>query len=224
MKLLPSILAALLLVGCSAVPRLRTVDSATRAAIEQQCRARFPGGSWRAVHTIHARMPLGYRSAMIGIAVGSAEQDRLRLVAMAPEGMTLLDAIHHQGRVQLVRAVPPFDRLAFVHGMLADVRMLFFAPQGKPTAVGKLKGGHAVCRWRARDGSVIDVHPRTPEQWGIKRYDPSGSLIRTAWSTGPVQQGFNDRVVLRSHGLGAYTLKLKLLRSARAPPPPRPTP
>lgn len=212
-------LSSALLSACGGVPRLRPVSAPQATALRAECRARFPVSTWQAVHTISFKLPLGNRSALIGVLVGDPKRDVLRLVAMAPEGMTLLDVTWRKGRLTIQHAVPPFTNRHLVAGMVRDVRLLFFAPRGQPRA-GRLPGGAKVCRWHLADGATVDVLPGAAGAWRAHSYTPKGKLARSVRCDAPLRSGFASQVMLRAHGTVGYSLGLRLVRVTRPFPVP----
>ncbi len=227
-----------LLSSCSAIPRLRPASPPEASRLLDRCRARFPTGAWQVVHTIEFRLPLGKRSALLGVVTGDSGRGSVRLVAMAPEGMTLLDVTSGRGTTQVSRAVEPFTRRSLVEGMVRDVRLMFLLPSGQARA-GHLSGGAEVCRWRLADGATVDVvlgqarakgpkrgpkrgqKPGPAAGWELRRYDPKGRLSRSVRCQGQVRSGFTTRVELRAHETVGYTLALRLLRVTAPLRPPR---
>jgi len=205
--------------GCADLPALEPVSPARAQALRARCRARFPRGTWRVVHTIEARLPLGYRTALVGVAAGDTRQRHLRVVAMALEGVTLLDLQVRKGRVTVSRAVPPLDRNGVAEGMARDVELLLFRPPGPPPAGGLLPDGQPVCRYRTPGGAVVDVAPGRGTAWALRRYDADGRLRRIVRARGAAPGRFARRMILRSPGAGGYHLSLRLLRVERNPTP-----
>jgi hypothetical protein len=206
--------------GCADLPALKPVSPARAQALRARCRARFPQGTWRVVHTIEARMPLGYRTALVGVAAGDTRERHLRVVAMALEGVTLLDLQVRKGRVTVSRAVPPLDRNGVAEGMARDVELLLFRPPGPPPACGLLRSDEQpVCRYRTPGGAVVDVAPGRETSWALRRYDADGRLRRIVRARGAAPGRFARRMILRSPGAGGYRLSLRLLRVERKPTP-----
>jgi hypothetical protein len=210
-----------LLASCSAVPRMRPASPPEASRLLDRCRARFPAGAWQVVHTIEFRLPFGKRSALLGVVTGDSSRGFLRLVAMAPEGMTLLDVTSVRGVMKIHSAVPPFTRRSLVEGMVRDVRLMLFVPAGRARA-GRLSGGAAACRWRLADGATVDVllgvgkgqgqGKGKGRSWALRRYDPAGRLTRSVRCEGRGRSGFAGRVILRAHETVGYSLDLRLLR------------
>jgi hypothetical protein len=205
-----AVLGSALLAACGQVPRLRPVPPGDATRLGAQCDARFPRGAWQAVHAIEFWLPGGARSALLGVVTGTPRRDTLRLVALAPEGMTLLDATSRADGVRVRHAVPPFTNRPLVERMVRDVRLMLFRPTGSPS-MGRLPGRGRACRWRQR-GDTIDVLPESGGGWIIHRYDRRGRLDREVRCTGGVRAGFAARVVLKARGAMGYGLTLRLLR------------
>jgi len=156
--------------------------------------------------------PLGPGSPLIAASLADPAHDRFRAVLMAPEGITLLDATFSGRRTKVHRALPPFDRTEFRHGLLLDYRLLFFGPRGSPTEFGQDQVGRMVCRWRQANDAVTEVVlPRTGG-WIIRLYSPQGSLEKLVVAKGPVKRGLASWMKLRTMGPGGYSLEFRLLR------------
>jgi hypothetical protein len=203
----------LLLGGCAALPPLRAAPPAERAALEAQCRACFPAGSFRQVHTIQARLPMSHRAALVGVTVGDVPGRRLRIVAMALEGMTLLDAISEQGRLRTLRAVPPFDRAGFQAGLFRDVALLLLPPDGLPARVGRSRSGHPVCRYGTAGGGTLDVSLTAPGRCDLALRDRRNRRHRDATLERPAGDPWAKALRLTARGTLGYTLRLERLEA-----------
>jgi hypothetical protein len=201
--------------GCSALPRITLVHTpAERAAITQACRRTFPQIPWSATHAIDARLPLGQDALLVGATRMDAET--LRAVLMSPEGIVLFDATSRGDVITVHRALPPLDGPSFAEGLVGDVRQTFAAPVGPPTAVGRTEGGTAVCRYQAGDGKTTDVEVDGGAPKRIRAFDGS-SVVREIQLVGSADDGFYPEVVLRTPGMGGYTLKMRLISHEPAP-------
>ncbi len=143
-----------------------------------------------------------------------AEARTLRLTMMSPEGFVLVDAGWTDGRTEIHRAVPPFDDLALVEGLVADLRLLFLPPASEPDGVGRPETGTALCRYRPGPEATVDVIPN-PDGWEIRRYY-NGRLHRTIRAT-DLEDGIARRITLTGHGPLGYALRLTLISARKVP-------
>jgi hypothetical protein len=209
-----ALLAGLLaLSGCAALPPIRSVPAAEHPSLQARCRACFSAGSFRQLHSIQARLPLGNRAAMVGVTVADVPGRRLRLVAMAVEGMTLLDALAEPGRLRLLRAMPPFDRRSFVAGLFRDVSLLLLPPEGAPARVGRSPGGHPVCRYRQADGGTLDVTIPSPGRCDLALADRRNRRHRQATLVRTEGDPWARTLRLTARGALGYTLHLERLEA-----------
>jgi hypothetical protein len=118
------------------------------------------------------------------------------------------------------RAVPPFDSGDIAEGLMEDIRLIFFKPEGILTASGFTESGSSICRYRRNDGMDVDVIVFTEGGWEINQYDPLFGLhrsIKAEFSAGHEPMGMNDRIPerlkLTAHGFLGYKLSLDLIES-----------
>ena len=132
-----------------------------------------------------------------------------------------LDAYYDQ-KVVINRGIPPFDSMDFVRGMVDDIKLMFFKPEGSLVESGISGDGSHVCRYINDAGSVIDVITNSGCDWKIRRYNPGGTLIKTV-KTGHCkmvagssnQIGFPGRIELVSRGINRYALAFELQEAKR---------
>jgi hypothetical protein len=201
-----SALLALGPAGCGSLPAL--VPANDPAA----CPAIFLEGRWQMVHAIEAAYPDGTHGLLVGVTVFSSQDRVLDCILMTAEGFVLFEAAD-AGRVQVRRAVPPFDRPGFAAGLLADVRLVLLAPKGTPTA-GRTADGQTVCRYRSAGGGTTDIAAE-PEGWRLTCFDANGRRKRTAIMQAPAAGGAPERITLQAHGPAAYRLSLNLISATR---------
>jgi len=130
------------------------------------------------VHAIEVHAAGKIRSAVIGVTVADPLARSLSCAIVTAEGMVLFEAEEMGGLLNVRRAMPPFDAEDFAGSMLADIKLLFFAPEGTIHKRGVLPDGKFVCRWKELEGDWVDVFGDCNEVIQIKRYSPCGSLKR----------------------------------------------
>ena len=221
MKLLCLLLCiGCILISCSLLPSLQTTDHATRMVLPQTCQRLFPNGKWQFVHSIEAVMPGGQKGLVMGVTVISARDKIAHCVLMTIEGLVVFDARYDQ---QLVvnRAVAPFDHEGFAAGLICDIQLIFFKPEGPLVEAGNDPNGASVCRYQNPDGRIVDLVIDTDHTWHIRQYNAQQRLSRTvdAFFTKQESDGdgpdFPDRLELRAHDGGALPCSWNWWRPSR---------
>lgn len=206
--------ALLMAAGCAGIPPLSPAGPETAARLSADCPAIYPAGRWELVHSVTATPPGGERRICLGALAVDAEARTIRLTMMSPEGFVLVDAGWTDGRTEIHRTVPPFDDLALVEGLVADLRLLFLPPASDPDRLGRTETGTALCRYRPGPEATVDVIPN-PDGWEIRRYY-NGRLHRTVRAT-DLENGIARRMTLTGHGPLGYTLRLTLISARKVP-------
>ncbi len=179
----------------------------------------FPEGTWQFLHSIRAEMPGGRNFAMMGLTVVSSRLQTRRSVIMTLEGFVIFDGEYDRG-VTVHRALPPFDSPHFAGGLLQDIRLIFFEPEGPVIAFGELENGSVVQRHRAPDGSTVDVETLPDRDWRIRQYSPAQRLTRTvsALHARGGHSGFPVTIELTACGGQTYRLVMTLLEAVQIEP------
>lgn len=215
------LLVLFFIVSCSGLPRLNPVDPSLLPVIRNKCTTHFPKGNWRFVHSIETTMPNGQKSLVIGVSLIFPAIKTIQSVIMTVEGLVIFDAHHDQNGLTIHRAIPPFDSKKFARGLMKDVELMFFEPDGRLIEVGAQNGDIDVCRYRDRNqtGSIVDVVVRDNHSWSIRQYSENNSLMRRI-DTYTCKVSKNDyppsvpcQMELTAHGAVPYTLYMKLLEA-----------
>jgi hypothetical protein len=190
-------------------------------ADDHRCRIPFPDRACQFVHSIRAAMPGGHKAVMIGVTALSPETGIIECVMMTVEGLVLFDA-RYDGQITIHRAVPPFDSMDFARGLIDDIKLIFFPPDGPLIASGIADDGAFVCRYRTDRDMTVDIVIHKDHGWEIRQYDHDSRLIRSlktdsggrgsAGRQGPVP----GRLELTVLGPSEYMLTLDLIE-AREP-------
>ncbi len=216
---LPVALLLCLLASCAGLPPVTPGGDAPRAGADEAFAPGtvFPEGRWQLLHAIQAELPGGRTLVMLGLTVMSSTGRSCRSVLMTLEGFVVFDG-EHDGRLTVHRALPPFDSPHFADGLMEDIRLVFFAPEGPVVATGTLPDGGAVRRHRLPDGGTVDVELLPGADWRIRRYDASDTLTRTVRARhGPNDQhGFPESIELTASGGQDYRLTMTLLEAVPA--------
>jgi len=205
-----------ILISCSALPTLQPADRSARTKLPQTCRRVFPSGKWQFVHSIEAVMPGGQRGLVMGVTVVSSRDNSAHCVLMTIEGLVVFDA-RYDKQLVVNRAVAPFDNAGFAAGLISDIRLIFYRPQGPLMETGNDPNGASVCRYQNPDGRIVDLVIDTDHTWRISQYNPQQRLSRTvdAFFTKPESDDngpdFPDRLELRAHDAAGYTLIMDLV-------------
>lgn len=156
---------------------------------------------------------------MMGLTVMSSRLRTIRSVIMTLEGFVVFDG-EYDRHLTVHRALPPFDSPHFAEGIMEDIRLIFFAPDGPLVACGVLDNGSAVCRHEIPGGSVIDIEPMADNGWELNRYGPSQRMTRTL-RVPPGERhpsGLPERMELIASGGQTYKLVMTLLEAVRLEP------
>jgi hypothetical protein len=207
-----------ILISCSSLPSLQPADRSDRTELPQTCQRLFPNGKWQFVHSIEAVMPGGQRGLVMGVTVISSRNKSARCVLMTIEGLVVFDARYDQELV-IHRAVAPFDQEGFAAGLINDIQLIFFKPQGPLVETGNDSNGSSVCRYQSPDGGIIDLVIDAGHTRHIRQYNAQRRLKRTvdAFFSKPEPDGdgpnFPDQLELRTHGVAGYTLTMDLVEA-----------
>ncbi len=207
-----------ILISCSALPSLQPADRAARVELPQTCHQLFPNGKWQFVHSIEAVMPGGQRGLVMGATVISSRDKSAHCVLMTIEGLVVFDARYDQQLV-INRAVAPFDHEGFAAGLISDIQLTFFMPQGPLVETGNDPNGASVCRYQNPDGRIVDLVIHRDRSWQIRQYSRQLRLIRTVTAffskenPAEEQAAIPDRLELTAHGVASYNLIMDLVEA-----------
>jgi hypothetical protein len=204
--------------SCSSLPRVYpSVDLATPQA-EQACRDLFPKGDWQFWHSIEATLPGGQKGFLMGLTVISSANRTAHCVIMTQEGFVLFDAFYDE-EISVERAVAPFDSEAFAKGLISDIQLIFFTPNGSPSETGYDKDGASICRYHIPDGRLVDLVMLGDRSWKIRQYSRQTRLERTvsAFSNQQYREenrhAIADRLELTACGAAGYSLIMDLIEA-----------
>ena len=155
--------------SCASLPEMYPAGGPAASEIHAKCSAPFPQDKWQFVHYIEATLPGGKKGFVMGITVISPMTETIECVIMTLEGFVLFDAQYDQG-LMINRAISPFDRIEFAKGLMEDIRLIFFKPDGPFVGSGILEDGSPVCRYKNFEGRVIDIITFPDNAWEIRKY------------------------------------------------------
>lgn len=207
-----------LVLSCAGLPTLQQTAGPASAEENPACQALYPKGKWQLLHTLEADLPGNRKGFLMGLTKLSSQERSARCVIMTLEGFVLFDA-RYEGEVKIERAVAPFDNPAFAHGVMADIRLIFFKPLSDETTTGRLADGATVCRHRLPDGHVIDVVQRGGTLWETRLYQSNHRLkriVKTMRMENPppgAPWGIADKIELTALERPGYKLVLDLVEA-----------
>jgi hypothetical protein len=198
--------------GCS--PRHKATPMIISSGDWDDCRDLFPKSPWESVHRIEAAIKLGGSFSFLGVTKGDPAQRSLYSILLTPEGFSVFEAELRNDRMDVIKAMPPFDKPEFAHGLMEDVSLLFLPPQGRPSKWGRTMDDSRVCYWDWPGGSVTEITVSVDHECRIMRLDDQGRVLREIFLLGPFNQGLASQMELRASGPAGYILKLTLLQRA----------
>jgi hypothetical protein len=209
MKGLPLLILTIFLFSCQTLPLINSpVSPADEKALT--CPSPFLKEKCRLVHAIETRVSGKTQSAIIGITLADPSTRFVSCAIMTAEGMVLFEAESGPGTLKITRSLPPFDSADFAKNMIEDIKLIFFAPEGKIQKKGNLPDGAAVCRYLEENGDWIDVITDKSEGTAIKRYSSAGILKRQVKfnkTTGNIYQS----IELQANETFNYSLLMTLI-------------
>ena len=199
--------------GCTRNDKLTPITSPVNDFTD--CVALFPERPWEAVHGIEAKLGVGGSYSLIGLTKGDPVQRNLHSALLTPEGFVLFEAERREGRLSIIRALPPFDSSAFAKGLIQDVDLIFLAPRGRLSESGIAADGSFVCRWIEPSGQVEEIIRAKGDRWKISLWNDQGLVIRQVWVRRQPTENLASQVELRASGINGYRLKMVLLQSSQ---------
>jgi hypothetical protein len=206
------LLALTLLVGgCVGPMRVQPIAPERAADVRERCLECFPREPRRAVHAIHADLPMGKRSSFLGVTVVDPEGRRLRTVGMSVEGLVLFEVLSEGGECSVLRAVPPFDAPEFAANLVDQVALLFLPPTSAAFVAGSAPDGTEVCRWRDGQGRLLELLPGHEGGWRMRRFSVGGGLEVTVRARPPFQHYLAAEMELTARRGLRYALTFELV-------------
>lgn len=214
----PLLVVLLLMASCASSPKLPRINQTLPSVADTSCMAPFPNGKWEFVHSIEATMPQGKNAVLIGITALSSQTGSIHSVLMTLEGLVLFDA-QYDDRVVINRGIPPFDSMDFARGLISDIILMFFPPDGQLVKSGIFADGLSVCRYKTNDNKVVDVITTGTDSWEIREYNDDFALTRSVRAypnpqrNNKKQESVPGKLVLTAYGSSEYSLTLELIEA-----------
>ena len=215
MKLIfPLMLITIFLASCQSLPVINAPVPSADGKISA-CPSPFLKEKYQLIHAIEITTAGNVQGAIIGITVADPSTRFVSCAIMTAEGMVLLEAESGAEKLNVHRALPPFDSGDFTKNMIDDIKLIFFTPQGLMQKKGNLPDGSTACRWQEENGDFIDVIANKPESTEIKKYSACGSLKRHIKLTQTAGNVYSS-IELQGSGMVNYTLLMTLIEAQRA--------
>ena len=214
MKRIHLFIVIVFLASCQTMPAINP-PRLPAAQKNLTCPSPFLKEKYQLIHAIEITTAGSAQGAIIGVTVADPSTRFVSCAIMTAEGMALLEAQSGAEKLNVHRALPPFDSGDFAKNMIDDIKLIFFAPQGLMQKKGTLSDGSTVCRWQEENGDFIDVIANKPESTEIKKYSAGGSLkrhIKLKETAGNAYQS----IELQGSGIVSYTLLMTLIEAQRA--------
>ena len=207
-----------LVLSCATLPPIHQTDLPADDSASPACRGFYPSGEWQLLHTIEAELPGRHTGFLMGLIRMSSQKRSARCIVMTLEGFVVFDA-RFDGKIRIERAVAPFDNDAFAHGLMEDIRLIFFEPLSVETTAGSLAEGAPVCRHHLAGGMAIDIVQKKDNVWENRRFGADHRLNRIIESmpsaTSPESSawGIAGQIELTALGTPGYKLVLDLVEA-----------
>jgi hypothetical protein len=204
-------------VSCSTYPKISPVKSTELTKTQDKCNGVFPFGNWRFVHFIEATLPGEKKTFMMGVTQIYPEHKIIRCIMMTLEGLVVFDALY-DGKIIINRGIPPFVSDNFAKGMISDLRLIFFKPEGRSIETGVSDTGERICRYETDEKTTVDILIHFDKGWTIRRY-LNHRLLRTIQayfgkdSDLKTKNKIPERLELIARGGQKYSLDLKLVEA-----------
>jgi len=218
MKKLLLLLCALgLILSCSSLPQVYPAGDPADVGPDRACRGPFPVGDWQLLHSIEATLAGGKKGFLMGLTIISPSNRTARCVIMTLEGFVVFDALYDK-QITVKRAVALFDSEAFANGLIEDINLIFFKPDGSKVTSGFLKSGAAVCRYQKPDGRIVDIINQGEHRWETRQYLPDNRLARTVRMSDKEpdsadRKGISDKIELNADIPPGYALVMDLVEA-----------
>ena len=207
------------LLSCAQIPTIAPLPAKPLFEQASECHRVFPAGNWQFLHTVKAVLPGEKILVAMGLTMISSQLRSVRCVIMTVEGLVVFDGEYDQ-HLTVHRAFAPFDSMDFAEGLLDDIRLIFFKPEGPLAAFGQSKEESIVCRHENPDGRIVDIGLNPDGSWELRRYDQAKHLTRTVTA---MAHNWNDTefpasIELVAQGHQKYKIVMTLVEAVATRP------
>ncbi len=206
------------LAACAQLPKIYPDSASLPPETALDCKQVFPQGRWQLYHIIEATAPGGQKSTLTGVSVLSSRDRSVQWALMTVEGFVLFSG-RFDGKLTIDRAISPFDHPGFAQGLMDDLMMLFFEPQGRHLMTGRLETGNHVCRYGSPE-DLTDLVIKDDGTWAINRYASRRRLTRSIVADEITIIGnnpFAKHLILKNYSVIGYQLELRLVEATPLP-------
>jgi hypothetical protein len=197
--------------SCQTLPKIIAEAPSPAGQKKIVCPSPFLKEQYRFIHAIEARMAGEARGAIIGVTLADPATRFVSCAIMTAEGMVLFEA-ESNATLKIKRALPPFDSKDFAKNMIDDIKLIFFAPEGKIQARGALADGSTICRYLEDGGNWVDVIAKLPEGLEIKKYSANANLKRQI-KLNNAGENYYQRIELQAIEMFNYSLTMTLIEA-----------
>lgn len=215
MKGLLLLIGSFLLMSCASLPVIRPPAGSLGKTFT--CPSPFFTEKTRLIHAIEVRAAGKTQTVMIGVTITDPATRSISCALMSAEGMAFFEAAAGPDGLKVSRALPPFDSGDLARNMMADIDLIFLAPQEALAQQGVLAAGERVCRRHKKQGGWIDVSEGRDGRIQIRRYSEGGSLQRGVNLDGNAANAYAS-IELQAEN---YTLVMTLIESEAVKDEPR---
>jgi hypothetical protein len=216
------LMIGLLFCSCKSLPIIQPFDKPLDVKDKKLCSMPFVEGKWQFIHSIEATMPNRKKAFLIGITNISSTDKKISTVMMTIEGLVLFEA-QYDTQIKINKGVPPFDSKEFAMGIIEDVKLMFFRPEGKIEQIGYLKDGSRVCRYRDESRFFTDINIDLKKTWEIRKYNNYRRMTRLVNADTINVEKSNrkseipQKIELFAYGKHKYSLVLNLIEAKQLP-------
>jgi hypothetical protein len=211
MKGISVLILTVFLLSCQTLPLINSPVSSVNENV-LTCPSPFLKEKYRLVHSIENRMFGETQSVIIGVTLADPSSRVVSCAIMTAEGMVLFEAESGPGTLKVNRALPPLDSADFAKNMIEDIKLIFFAPEGKLQEKGTLPDGATACRYKEENGDWIDVINDKSEGMAIKRY-LSGGILKRHIKFNKMAGNIYQDIDLQAYETFNYSLLMNLIEA-----------
>ena len=146
--------------GCAGLPPIIPLDhppAPDEQSLSRELNDLFPTDPFQFVHAIELTMPGSHSAMLMGVVNIHPRPRAIHCVIMTLEGLVLFEADHTSEAFTIHRAIPPFDSQTLARGLVSDIELIFFKPQGRLAAWGKLENKNTILRFSEPESKTIDI-------------------------------------------------------------------